>query len=711
LLIGKGPTNDITAAQSFIPASNSIRSIQLRLKRTNSSPSGDLTVSLRQTLSGANLATATITKGTLSTSYANYTVTFDSDVSLDSSLTYYIVLSTSSTSSTKYYYWAAVTPSIYSGGNAYNNSAPLSTTDAIFTTNHNARKGMQVFNVSNPRSIIHLSSIPTTDPHEVFSLGNYIYLADGTAGLKIIDVNNPLNPVLVGSLGTTNATGIYVSGNYAYIADMGGGLRIINISTKSSPSLTSTFTAPSTTYDVTGYSDGNVYLASNTYFVGVDVTNPSFPRQSVSYMTSYSYTNLAVSNNWAFNIASTNSYLITFNIYTGPKMNQVEASAKQFLDYTGWKSASDQIGLVTFASSSSLDQQLLKITDTNKVTLRNKIDAIVPGGNTAIGDGITTARTELTGTRATKGSVRFEILLSDGQSNTGSSPITAAQSAHDQNIKIYTIAYGGDADFATLQNVALITGGKYYIAGDINALQEVFEFIAIDIGESLYGGLFGVAYDSNLQMPVVNCFDFTDTNGGICSKIGDTNYLTYNIGTIDRNHTWEGHFEMNIPCSSKESCSSSRLILPFAGTKFYWKDVNLLQRTPLTWDSNVSLDFNYRDLSLTALGASVSGIGTISIDLNAKNSGILSASSTTIDFLSDDPYSGSLVGQVPINSLARSASQVLLNNRVLSNGWIYAIINRSGAIRECPGNNIVSIYCSGSLKTNFFVVDVWAWTE
>jgi Ca-activated chloride channel family protein len=102
------------------------------------------------------------------------------------------------------------------------------------------------------------------------------------------------------------------------------------------------------------------------------------------------------------------------------------------------------------------------------------------------------------------------VLLTDGASNAGPLPITAADQAVERHVRVYTIGFGttnnsspmncGDPfpedpfgggggfgpqfggggfrreiDEDTLNQIADLTGGKYYLAESASALQEVFQ--------------------------------------------------------------------------------------------------------------------------------------------------------------------------------------------------------------------------------------------
>ena len=70
------------------------------------------------------------------------------------------------------------------------------------------------------------------------------------------------------------------------------------------------------------------------------------------------------------------------------------------------------------------------------------------------------------------------VLMSDGQWNQGRDPILAAQDAQAQGIVIHTIAFLAQADQTTMQQVAAITGGRFYYAQNNNELQQAFTDLA-----------------------------------------------------------------------------------------------------------------------------------------------------------------------------------------------------------------------------------------
>jgi Ca-activated chloride channel family protein len=156
----------------------------------------------------------------------------------------------------------------------------------------------------------------------------------------------------------------------------------------------------------------------------------------------------------------------------------------------------DNIGVVIFAGESFTAVPMT----TDRSLLANYIKDIkmeMLEDGTAIGDGLATSINRIKDGKAKSKSI---ILLTDGSNNTGNvAPITAAEIAKKYGIKVYTIGVGrnGMAPFPqqnmfgrieyvnmpvvidenTLQDIATITGGKYFRATGNNVLSEIFDEI------------------------------------------------------------------------------------------------------------------------------------------------------------------------------------------------------------------------------------------
>ena len=122
--------------------------------------------------------------------------------------------------------------------------------------------------------------------------------------------------------------------------------------------------------------------------------------------------------------------------------------------------------------------------------------------STAIGEGIYTSLAALAQAPPDPDNPKSKppariVLLSDGKTQIGRPASEAAKAARDQNVPIYTIAYGTQdgyidvngtrqpvpVDRAELANVAKISGGEAYRAESAGELKEVYKDIGSSVGK------------------------------------------------------------------------------------------------------------------------------------------------------------------------------------------------------------------------------------
>jgi Ca-activated chloride channel family protein len=153
----------------------------------------------------------------------------------------------------------------------------------------------------------------------------------------------------------------------------------------------------------------------------------------------------------------------------------------------------DRIGMIEFAHSPYL---VCPLTLDHDWLLRN-LDRVQIGNiddGTAIGSGIAACVNRL---RDQPGKSKVIVLLTDGQNNCGKvSPEMAAEAAKAMGVKVYTIGAGvrgdapipvtdefgnkrivmihADVDEKALQQIADITGGKFYRATDTDSLKKIY---------------------------------------------------------------------------------------------------------------------------------------------------------------------------------------------------------------------------------------------
>jgi len=205
--------------------------------------------------------------------------------------------------------------------------------------------------------------------------------------------------------------------------------------------------------------------------------------------------------------------------------NRLEVAKDAALSFIRNNSSGRQVGIVAFAGFA----ELIQPPTTDLKLLENAITYLTPARRTAIGSAILrsldaiaevdnrVAPSELKSSdQTTPPQTPTEdfvphiiVLLTDGASNAGPLPISAAKQAVERGVRVYTIGFGttnnsspmncGDddpfgggfgpnfgggglgggfrreIDEATLTQIADMTGGKYYLAESADRLQEVFK--------------------------------------------------------------------------------------------------------------------------------------------------------------------------------------------------------------------------------------------
>jgi len=161
-----------------------------------------------------------------------------------------------------------------------------------------------------------------------------------------------------------------------------------------------------------------------------------------------------------------------------------------------------RLGLVSFSSAAS--QQVPPTTD--RAQARAAIDALRARGGTAMGDGLRLGLRSATSriADAVGGARRLpgaHVLLSDGKNTHGDNdPLAVARLARRERVPIYTVALGTangvlehkhadgttstepvPPDTDTLQEIARITGGRYFAAPDAERLSAIYEELGTSV--------------------------------------------------------------------------------------------------------------------------------------------------------------------------------------------------------------------------------------
>lgn len=182
--------------------------------------------------------------------------------------------------------------------------------------------------------------------------------------------------------------------------------------------------------------------------------------------------------------------------FDGQKQNRLDAAKNAAIEFVK-KRPFDRIGLVVFGGRAITQCPLTLDHETLIDFLKSVPMNATQTDGTAIGSAIALSAARLTDSEA---KTKIIILLTDGRNNMGNiDPLTAAGSAGDLGIKIYTIGTavpgGGlvpiddprfgrrlvqmaeDLDEPVLQQIAITTSAKYYRVTSIRRFREIYDEI------------------------------------------------------------------------------------------------------------------------------------------------------------------------------------------------------------------------------------------
>lgn len=147
----------------------------------------------------------------------------------------------------------------------------------------------------------------------------------------------------------------------------------------------------------------------------------------------------------------------------------------------------EQCGLVSYSSRGRRCGFRFTTSDINAplnfnyTPIRNEMSRLSSrpvSGMTNIGAGIDNGITVLTSNQVRPFAFRTMVVMTDGRHNTGPEPVISARRAAGLGIKIHTVTFSNQADFARMRAVAAAAGGNHYHAPNAAALESIFREIA-----------------------------------------------------------------------------------------------------------------------------------------------------------------------------------------------------------------------------------------
>lgn len=197
---------------------------------------------------------------------------------------------------------------------------------------------------------------------------------------------------------------------------------------------------------------------------------------------------------------------------SGTPIVDAKEAAKEFVDNLV---SNSKVGIVSFATTSTVNRGMTSLNVyNNRLLVDTSISSLSAGGYTAMGDGMAAANNLLINNGRSE-SKKVMVVLTDGETNTGSDPEDSIPVANANGITIYTIGLG-DVDESLLDYIASETGGKYYYAPDSSQLRSVYNAIAqelsdYDISDVEYGVEGFTSYDYVFQDSLVNTIPINET--------------------------------------------------------------------------------------------------------------------------------------------------------------------------------------------------------
>ena len=134
--------------------------------------------------------------------------------------------------------------------------------------------------------------------------------------------------------------------------------------------------------------------------------------------------------------------------------------------------------LVTYSNRAKQDQHLTRNLRKIEASI-NRYTRSFQSGSTNIGGGILAAtQTLVSGPNARPGAVKVIVVMTDGIHNTGTDPVSAAKTASNQGIMIFSVTFSNEADQRRMRKVASAGKGKHFHARNGEQLSQVFREIA-----------------------------------------------------------------------------------------------------------------------------------------------------------------------------------------------------------------------------------------
>jgi Mg-chelatase subunit ChlD len=174
---------------------------------------------------------------------------------------------------------------------------------------------------------------------------------------------------------------------------------------------------------------------------------------------------------------------------TAGRPSRISLARQGAIDLVELVHPNDMVGLITFDSTHEWHFRPRLATERGKREMLNAIMRITPQGGTIVGPAYQEALDAL---RETEAAIKHIIILTDGEFFDGRTPFSSgprpdfeAMAAGGLADGITTTTIGtGEADFETIERMAIAGGGRFYAATDTSTLPQVFTSEALTMTRS-----------------------------------------------------------------------------------------------------------------------------------------------------------------------------------------------------------------------------------
>ena len=182
---------------------------------------------------------------------------------------------------------------------------------------------------------------------------------------------------------------------------------------------------------------------------------------------------------WWYTKRHTNVYLVvdTSGSMRGEKLGQAQIALDVFLDQI--QGDAERVGLIQFATGVNTPVYLDELGN-NRAALESAVAGLRAQGDTALVDGVYEAYRRLQELGDAE-RINAIVVMTDGQEN--NSRMSQRELVREMTqgarvpVVVFCIAYGGDADIATLQTISEPTGGQVR-QGDLETIRDLYKILS-----------------------------------------------------------------------------------------------------------------------------------------------------------------------------------------------------------------------------------------